>query len=157
MALEWCKPCRDRGRLSVARHEVAGTHMCDGCFGGKPSSGVRKELAAGILEAKREKTKMPKRTSEETRTAILKDAAAGMTVEQIRVKHGVGWPTAKRIIDDGGIATRPARRGRAAKAAAKSSNGSSVTMRVTQEMVDAFWAALALEKKAALLNLLSQV
>lgn len=156
MALEWCQPCKARGRLSIASHEVAGTLMCGECFGGEPSNGVKTALAAEFLKKKSEDTTM-KHTSEETRAAVLKDAAAGMNVEQIRLKNGVGWMTAKKIIDDGGGArAKKAKRGRPANGAAGFSNGNgSVTLHATPELLNAVWAALTLEKKAALLNQLS--
>lgn len=132
--------------------------MCDECFHDKPSNGVKTELAAEILKEKRKDTTMSKRTDEATKAAILEDAAGGMNVEQIRRKHNVSWPTAKRIIDGNGAPA--AKRGRPAKAAghssgprsprgASSGNGATAAM---EELCEALWAAMPLEKKAALLK-----
>ncbi len=49
-----CKPCKDRGRICLAHRIVDGTPMCNECFAGKPSNGVRTELAAEVLKKKEE-------------------------------------------------------------------------------------------------------
>ncbi len=163
MAMEWCKPCRDRGRLSVAHHEVAGTMMCDECFEGKPSNGVRPtDLVAKVLKKKAEGKTMAKRIDDATKAAIRKDAAEGMNYNAIAKKQGVGWGTVRDAIDENGKkgagggrpkSSAAARRGRPSKSA--NGNGG-VTLTATPELCDGIWAALPLEKKAALLNRLHE-
>jgi hypothetical protein len=150
MALEWCMPCKARGRLSIASHEVAGTLMCDECFREKPSKGVKTQLAAEVLKEKRKDTTMAKRIDEATREAIRKDAADGTNLNAIAMKHGVGWGTVRDIVNVSGK-TRAAKRGRTAKAATKSSNGNGATTAM-EELCEALWAAMPLEKKAELLK-----
>lgn len=149
----WCAPCKDRGRLAIAERQIEGTPMCHECFRGAPSKGAPIALISPLL---RKEKPMAKRIDEATRAAILKDGALGLSVEEVRKKHHVSWPSANAIMRGGngqrhaGGAKMP----RARKIAAKS-NGS-VTLNATPELCDGIWNALPLEKKAALLNRLSQ-
>jgi len=43
--VEWCKSCKDRGRLSIASRQVDGTPMCEDCFRGREAQGVPIALA----------------------------------------------------------------------------------------------------------------
>jgi len=155
MALEWCQPCKARGRLAVAHHEVAGTLMCDECFREKPSKGVKTELAAEVLKRKTEEKKMA--TDKE---ALQRDRASGMSVREIAAKHGcskdlvylytrANGDKAKR----GRAAKAAARLGKSANALARSLNGATTAM---EELCEALWARLPLEKKAALLKDIAQ-
>src|SRR6185437_9844532 len=109
--------------LSVAHHEVARTLMCDECFRDKPSKGAKTELAAQVLKEKRKDTTMARHTDEATKAPILKDAAEGMGTNAIATKHGVSWPTAKRIIDGNGQRVKSGKKAVRAKSSAKPSNG----------------------------------
>ena len=144
MAVEWCGPCRARGRLCIAHHEVAGTPMCAECFEGKPSNGVRTELAAEVFNGKKkaEERPMAKRIDEATKAAIRKDAADGMSVEQIRIKHHVSWPSARDIVKGSVGGAARVKRGRPAKVSA---NAASVTPTGSVQLCDAMWAALPFE------------
>jgi hypothetical protein len=167
----WCKPCKDRGRLSVARHEVNGTPMCDACLEGKRPR-VWPKLAAEVFRSadagktKKEGNAMGsgrKGPDEATRAKILKDHADGMSVEAIRKRYDTGWITVKNIVagKDGGGRRRssaaPIRhRGRPPKSLVGGPPMKAVFV-ATPELCDLIWAALPLEKKAALLNRLHEV
>jgi hypothetical protein len=97
MAVEWCQPCRARGKLSIARHDVACTLMCDDCFAGRASRGISVALLKREPEKKvEEKKAMAIRLDDATKEAIRKDAEGGMSLADISKKHSVSWPTAKQ-------------------------------------------------------------
>jgi len=160
MPVVWCQPCKARGRLAVAHHEVAGTLMCDECFREKPSKGVKTELAAEVLKKKAEEKTMRTQTviDESLRESILKDHKNGMSVEAIRKARGMAWYVVKRIV--GGNGAPAAKRGRPAghssvRSMRGAANGNGA-MTAMEELCEALWAALPLEKKAALLKEIAQ-
>jgi hypothetical protein len=135
MAVEWCKPCKDRGKLSMAQRIVEGTPMCDECFTGKPSNGVSTELAAEVFEGrkKREGKGMAKHLDEAKQEAIRKDGAAGMPLVAIAAKHGVSWPTAKQYAGD----AKKTRGGQSQKFCGRSARASSEISRRSEWRRDA--------------------
>jgi hypothetical protein len=157
---QWCRPCKDRGRLAIADVDVEGTPMCDACFRDVPSKGV----PIGLVVLHRKEKPMPKRIDDQTRAAIRKDAADGMNLNQIAAKHSVGWGTARDIVAT--AAHKIPRIERGGKPAKKrnqiipSPNGAAIIMpsdglanlKPTPAMLDALWSALPLEKKIGFLN-----
>jgi len=154
-----CQPCKERGRIAKAHRMVGRTPMCASCFAGKEASGVPVALASAAIALARaargtgkfrtEEKEMPKRTDEATKAEVRKDHAAGMGINEIAKKHGIAWGTAK------GILSAKGRGGRKGKSAQPASGAPTLT--ATAELCDGIWAALPLEKKAALLNRLHEV
>jgi hypothetical protein len=106
-----CRPCKELQQDVVAHRIVGKTPMCDAHFRsamGMPPLGA----GSGPVKKKAEGKQMAKRIDEATKAAILKDSAAGMNVNAIATKHGVGWITAKTIVSGDG----PKRAGGAKKA-----------------------------------------
>jgi len=104
-----CQPCKEKGKFRAVYKVVGGVPMCGGCVADReanppePAKPQAPEILEDAKNDKEEKGKtMPKQIDEGTRQEILKDADAGMSVEQIRKKHNVGWITAKNIIDGSG-------------------------------------------------------
>ncbi len=104
-----------------------------------------------------------KRIDEAMKTAIREDAKVGMSIERIRKKHGVGWGTARDIVARADSMIPSAghkRRRRPPKSVnvnGAARNGKLPMLEATPELCDAVWAALPLEKKAALLGRLHEV
>jgi hypothetical protein len=107
----------------------------------------------------KEKTIVAKRIDEATQDEMRKDAAAGMSINAIAVKHSSSWPTVKNIVGNGHKAAKK-------NAPTKSTNGRvHLPLRILSPKAHAFlekwnteaneaFAALPLEKKAELLGTL---
>jgi len=93
---------------------------------------------------------MPKRIDDATKAAIQKDAAEGMSIEEIRKKHQVGWGTANAIVRERG--GRKAAKSKRAKRLLPSSSNGDGNLKSTPAMLDALWSALPSEKKINFLN-----
>lgn len=97
-----CRDCEDLHIESVAMRLIGRTPVCDRHMRsrlGMPQIEPEVEVKTEVKTEATTMGKMGKRIDEETRREILKDAAAGMGTNAIAVKHGVGWATAKKVID----------------------------------------------------------
>ena len=145
-----CRPCKDRRRISLAHRIVDGTPMCNECFKGKPSNGVRAELAAEILKKKPEgnamgKCKRGRDANHRGHCCVWRGFSAPLDSRE-RITRWVAPESSAAI-----------KRGRQAKSnGAVRGSGQFVTLNATAELCDAIWNGLSLEKKAALLNRLAE-
>jgi hypothetical protein len=168
--LDICVPCKDKGRLRAPYKTIGGIPMCGGCVAdlNKPTA---KAPEKPNVEEKKKDEPAPLRVapvkevstmgrglgiSQETIEAIRKDAAAGLSLNQIAEKHSVSWPTAKKFAGGGG--KKPAGGGdtssprrKLAVRHAPSSNGHFL-VNLSIVGLDAVWNALPAEKKAELLG-----
>lgn len=94
--------------------------------------------------------KPARKLDDSTIAEIRKDHAAGMSVEQIRKKHNVGWITAKNAIDKGGKSSAKARPNGRGSNRRDATNEAVVAVSV--DLLDRLLLALPPEKKAALLE-----
>lgn len=112
--LDLCLPCKNKGKLRAVYKHVKGVPMCGGCVAdseANPPAEMKPQALQFLEEVKEEKgTTMAKRIDEETKSEILRDSEAGMSISAIAAKHGVSWPTVKNIVGNG---TKPAGKKRA--------------------------------------------
>jgi hypothetical protein len=166
--IDICVPCKEKGKFRAPYKTINGVPMCGGCvadYERKPKVPVAPKLevkmtsepappSAGHAKEVKQMGRGPA-TSQETIDAIRKDAAAGLTTNQIAEKHGVSWPTAKRYAD-GKAGKKPAGGGDTSssprRAAARASSNGHFAVKLTTEGLDAVWNALPAEKKAELLG-----
>jgi hypothetical protein len=114
MAEPLCRPCKEQQQDVVAHRIVGKTPMCDAHF--RSAMGMpRLEAGPGPMKKKAEGKTMPKRIDDVTRAAILQDAAGGMSLEELRKKHHVGWGTARAIVAGAEKKIPAARHGRPPK------------------------------------------
>jgi len=133
-----CVPCKDRGRESVAMRVVGSTPMCDPCWKG---------------DAPEDKAFPSHRPQVRTVKVVKEKPMSSRVCSDCGDKlHGRTKGDVCRKCRGGSPASGPKRAG-----GGKRGPKSSVTVTVTPEMFDTVWALLPVEKKAALLNKLSEV
>jgi hypothetical protein len=165
--IDICVPCKEKGRFRAPYKTIGGVPMCGGCVAdheNKPKVPVKQKLeetkksesAPPSVAPTPVKVKEAKQmaTPKDKIDAIRKDAAAGLSLNEIAEKNGVSWPTAKRYADAkggkktaGGGDSSPA-----SKRAAKASRNGHFAVKLTPGGLDAVWNALPAEKKAELLG-----
>ena len=118
--IDICVPCKEKGKFRAPYKTIGGVPMCGGCVADherKPKAPVAPKLEVQIAsesappsaESAKEVKQMA--TPQEKIDAIRKDAAAGLSLNQIAEKQGVSWPTAKRYAEAKG-GKKPAGGGR---------------------------------------------
>lgn len=157
-----CRDCNDLGRSVKATRFAGMTPVCDAHILQRLGSPALGSAAARI--AREMKSQAPLEPQEEkpmiddaTKAAIRKDYATGMKKGEIAAKHAVSGPTVKKIVEaQGNFVGASARSTKPKAGRAKAAPAGVATLRATPQLVDGIWASLSLEKKAELLNRLSE-
>lgn len=67
-----CKPCSDRGFLSVAKRKVNSSPMCEACFNDKPPKGIKTK----VVDA----SSVPPKRGRETAWTLIADMMAQLAL-----------------------------------------------------------------------------
>jgi hypothetical protein len=118
--IDICVPCKEKGKFRAPYKTIGGVPMCGGCVTDherKPKAPVAPKLEVKITSESAPPSAAPAKevskmaTPQEKIDAIRKDAAAGLSLNEIAEKNGVSWPTAKRYAEAKG-GKKPAGGGR---------------------------------------------
>lgn len=161
MIPQLCFLCQEEGREQVAHRVDSRGPVCQWHFRGELHPEVvaarrdERKILEGKVKVQVKGGPMPKSVDEGTITAIKKDVAAGMTLGKIAENRGLSVSTVFKYAG-GRNGKKKGRGGRASTASIPQPSPGLFTLTVTPEQLDALWAMLPAERKAALINKLAE-